>query len=109
MFYKIQKGYNIFFNLLKHIFTNVLRGQSNEVFDLQFLFSPVSQSHGSIILGVLHTLKLFAPYSREILSLIGMFLDEYTVVFTNKRSQAEDIYSLFSTKYWEDNKDSVHF
>ena len=32
-----------------------------------------------------------------------------TVVFTNKRSQAEDIYSLFSTKYLEDNKDNVHF
>ena len=24
---------------------------------------------------------------------------QYIVVFTNKRSQAEDIYSLFSTKY----------
>ena len=32
-----------------------------------------------------------------------------TVVFTNKRSQAEDIYSLFSTKYLGDNRDNVHF
>ena len=30
-----------------------------------------------------------------------------SVVFTNKRSQAEDIYSLFHTKYLEDNKGYV--
>ena len=32
-----------------------------------------------------------------------------TVVFTNKRSQAEDIYSLFSNKYLGDDRDNVHF
>ena len=53
--------------------------------------------------------RYFSCYIPENRFPLGQCGTNVTVVSTNKRSQAGVIYSLFSTKYLEDNKDNVHF